>query len=145
MILYIMLNRTGSIDYRWSGVSDCVGHSGAVGEWWYIPCDEHIHWFTFLVSTFIYMLLMFILWLWICCESQYLFMIMYPHLLFIDLFVWQLGKSISCPLSLKSYIIDWVEYRDLLWTFDLIIYHIRSSHCVCIDPWGRSADMIIEI
>ena len=56
-----------------------------------------------------------------------------------------MGNSVSCPLSLKSCIIDWVEYRDLLWTFDLIMYHIRSMHCMCIDPWGQSANMIVEI
>ena len=25
------------------------------------------------------------------------------------------------------------------------MYHLRSSLCICIDPWGRSADVIIEI
>ena len=97
--------------------------------WWAYFIDSH-----FFVSTFISMLLIFILWLWIWCEDQYLFVIMHPHLLYIDLFIRQLGKSILCPLSPKSCIIDWVEHRDLLWTFDLVMYHIGSIHCVCIDP-----------
>ena len=119
---------------------------GALGEWWYIHCVEHILFDSlFFVSTSICMFLMFILWLWISYEGQSLCVIMYPHLLSIDLFVWQLGKSISCPLSLKSYIIDWVEYQDLLWIFDLIMYHIRSIHCICINPWGRPTGMVLEI
>ena len=140
-----IMYRARSIGCHRSGLSDCVEHSGALGKWWYISCDEHIHWFTFHVSTLIYMLLMFLLSLWIYCEGRSLFVNLYPLLLSIDLFVWQLGKSVSCPLSLWICITIWVEYRDPLWTLDLILYHIKSMHYMCIDPWGRSADMIVEI
>ena len=144
--VYWITYRIGSNDCRWSGVSNCVGHLGALGEWWYIHYVEHILFDSlFFISTFIAMLLIFILWWWIEYEGQHLFVIMHPHLLYIDLFVWQLGKSVSCPLSLWLCITDWVEYWDLLWTFDLIMYHIRSMHRMCIDPWGQSADMIVEI
>ena len=108
--------------------------------WWAYFIDSHSF-----VSTFISMFLIFTLWLWIWYEGQYLFVIMHPYLLYIDFLVWQLGKSISCPLSPRSCIIDWVEHRDLLWTFDLVMYHIRSIHCVCINFWGWPADMVLEI
>ena len=119
--------RVESIDYHWSSVSDCARHSGALGEWWYIHCVEHISFDSlFFVSTSICMLLMFMLWLWISGEGQSLCVIMYPHLLSIDLFCdrWVIQYHACCHLNHVSLIELSVEifYGDLIWL------------CIILDP-----------
>ena len=126
--VYWIMYRARSISYCWSGVSDRVRHPGALGEWWYIHYVEHISFdLLFFVSTSICMLLMFMLWLWISDEGQSLCVIMYPHLLSIDLLCdrWVNQYHAHCRLNHVSLIELSIEifYEHLIWS------------CIILDPF----------
>ena len=120
--------RAGSIGYRWSGVSDHARHLGALGEWWYIHCVEHILLIHFLLLAHIFMYYSYMycdygsvvrvsLYVWSCTLICYLFICLCDN--------WINKYHALCHLNHASLIELSIEifYEYLIWL------------CIILDPF----------
>ena len=125
--VYWIMYRAGSTDCHWSGLSDYAGHSGTLGEWWYIHCDE----LTLLIH------IPLLAHLLICCLCLYCDC---GSVVRVSLYLW------SCTLFhyLLNYLHDnWVNQYRALCHFDYaslielsieIFYEHLIYSCIILDP-----------